>query len=75
MFRSDEVWSLESGRKNFADLTGPVPAWLEQRPSRWMPEYIRIELDAFGIPVLPAQQVPAWWNGWTCGSGSSRWIA
>ena len=40
-----------------ADVHGPVPAWLTHSKSRWMPEYIRIELDAFGIPVLPAHHV------------------
>ena len=40
-----------------ADAHGPMPDWLVQTRSRWMPDYIRIELDAFGIPVLPAHHV------------------
>ena len=40
-----------------ADAHGPVPDWLVQSRSRWMPDYIRTELDAFGIAVLPAHHV------------------
>ena len=36
---------------------GPVPDWMVQAKTRWLPDYIRIELDAFGIPVLPAHHV------------------
>ncbi len=28
-----------------------------QAKTRWLPDYIRIELDAFGIPVLPAHHI------------------
>jgi hypothetical protein len=40
-----------------ADVRGPVPAWLVQKRTRWMPEYIRMELDEFGIPICPAVHV------------------
>lgn len=39
------------------DVRGPVPAWLVQTRTRWMPDYIRMELDEFGIPVCPAVHV------------------
>ena len=38
-------------------LRGPVPAWLSQRSSRWLPEYIRMELDAQGLPIIPRHRV------------------
>ena len=39
------------------DVHGPTPEWLVHKPTRWMPDYVRIELDAFGIPVLPTHLV------------------
>ena len=40
-----------------SDVRGPVPAWLERSRSRFLPDYIRLELDAFGIPILPTHHV------------------
>ncbi len=40
-----------------SDVRGPVPAWLERSKSRFLPDYIRLELDEFGIPILPAHHV------------------
>ena len=40
-----------------AQLRGPVPAWLVQRRSRWLPEFVRMEVDAFGIPLIPRHRV------------------
>ncbi len=40
-----------------ADVRGPVPAWLAPNRTRWMPDYIRMELDEFGIPICPAVHV------------------
>jgi hypothetical protein len=31
-----------------------VPAWLVPSKSRFLPDYVRLELDAFSIPILPA---------------------
>ena len=59
-FSDHEVGFVSCSRPVFgsaADVHGPMPEWLVQTKSRWMPEYIRIELDAFGIPVLPAHHV------------------
>ena len=39
------------------DGRGPVPAWLVRSKSRWLPEYIRFEVDGFGIPLLPKHHV------------------
>jgi hypothetical protein len=38
---------------------GPVPPWLTRNNSRWLPDYIRIPRDAFGIPILPKLGVSA----------------
>ncbi len=40
-----------------ADVRGPVPAWLVPARTHWMPDYIRMELDEFSIPVCPAVHV------------------
>ncbi len=40
-----------------SDARGPVPAWLVPSRSRFLPAYIRLETDAFGIPILPAHHV------------------
>ncbi len=40
-----------------ADARGPVPAWLTPNRTRWMPDYVRMELDEFGIPICPAVHV------------------
>ena len=39
------------------DGRDPVPAWLVRSKSRFFPEYIRFEEDAFGIPILPTNHV------------------
>ena len=38
-------------------VRGPVPAWLVQKQTRWMPEYVRVRRDEFGIPVCPKTRV------------------
>ena len=40
-----------------ADAYGPVPSWLVRSKSRWAPDYLRMECDAFGIPLLPSTHV------------------
>jgi hypothetical protein len=40
-----------------ADGRGPVPAWLVRSKSRWLPEYVRFEVDAYGSPILPKHHV------------------
>jgi hypothetical protein len=40
-----------------ASLRGPAPAWLVQRKTRFMPDYIRLLQDAFGNPILPKHRV------------------
>ncbi len=59
-FDHDAVVSISCTRGLFgspAQLRGPVPAWLTQRRSRWLPEFVRMELDAFGIPITPRHRV------------------
>ena len=40
-----------------ADVRGSVPALLVPKRTRWMPDYVRMELDEFGIPICPAVHV------------------
>ena len=40
-----------------ASVHGSVPAWLERRKTRFMPDYIRLPQDAFGNPILPKHRV------------------
>ena len=59
-FNDTGVGFVECTRAVFgsaADVHGPVPAWLVPKHTRWMPDYVRMELDEFGIPVCPAVHV------------------
>jgi hypothetical protein len=59
-FNDSGVGFVECTRAVFGsaeDVRGPVPAWLVPKRTRWMPDYIRMELDEFGIPVCPAVHV------------------
>ena len=43
-----------------ATSRGPTPSWLQQRSkSRFLPEYIRLAVDEFGIPLVPKHRVTA----------------
>jgi hypothetical protein len=44
--------SLRLGRR-------PVPAWLVQKQTRWLPPYIRLASDEHGVPVYPKLRVTA----------------
>ena len=59
-FDDDGVGLVRCTRAVFgsaADSRGPVPAWLVPSKSRFLPNYVRLELDAFGIPILPTHHV------------------
>jgi hypothetical protein len=59
-FNDAEVGYVGCTRAVFSsapDGRGPVPAWLVRSKSSWLPDYIRFELDAFGIPILPQHDV------------------
>ena len=59
-FDDDGVGLVRCTRSVFgsaADSRGPVPAWLVPSDSRFLPDYVRLELDAFGIPILPSHHV------------------
>ena len=38
-------------------VRGPLPAWLVQKRTRWLPEYVRLARDAGGMPIYPALTV------------------
>jgi hypothetical protein len=49
-----------------------VPAWLVPLKSRFLPDYIRLELDAFCTPILPVHHVTSLLER---RPGSCRWTA
>jgi hypothetical protein len=61
-------------------LRGSVPAWLIRKHTRWLPEYIRLPVDAFGNPILPRLDVAALvdrrhvWDKLVCMDGVTRAI-
>ena len=61
-FDEHDIVFISCTRAVFGDpalLRGPVPPWLRQSRSRWLPPFIRLELDAFGIPICPTHRVTA----------------
>ena len=62
-FDADAIVFISCTRAVFGDpsvLRGPTPAWLQRHPkSRFLPEYIRLAEDEFGIPLVPKHRVTA----------------
>ena len=40
-----------------ARLRGPLPTWLVQSRTRWLPDYVRLARDSGGMPIYPAGHV------------------
>jgi hypothetical protein len=38
-------------------VRGPLPAWLVQKKTQWLPEYVRLALDNGGTPIYPTLTV------------------
>ena len=61
-FDESEVVFVRCSRSVFGSakqVRGPVPAWLVQKKTRWVPEYVRLELDELGMPICPRLRVTA----------------
>ncbi len=40
-------------------VRAPLPAWLVQKRTRWLPEYVRLARDDGGMPIYPTLTVTA----------------
>jgi hypothetical protein len=61
-FDADGIVFVDCTRQVFGSanqVRGPVPAWLAQKRTRWLPDYIKLATDDHGVPIYPKLRVTA----------------